>query len=304
MEERKINMLADTESYGGFTKGTLKPTVMFLIRVCILPIAYVAVLFHFTPFIVFIILEGIIVIRSALVVFGNEPKKVDAYIKNQNDDYNSVSEGLEVTNKFDDGLIKYMNGEVMYTLIAEMGNLRPYPQDIKMKKAVIHRLMTLGTLSVRAFNKKSGEVITESRSRKLRSFKGEEVQKAYAHNLDYAEECTDNNSKLYRLYFTITTREANFKKLREGLYDMMGMPELRVFKNVRLATRDEMDKLLSRDVDAPINDEKLLRDKYSDMNKLNGARIVGYGDDVEAFKGLLIRENEPIGEIGGFMRSE
>lgn len=303
MAKSKINMLADTESYAGYTKGTLKPTLMFLLRVCIFPLAYIAVLFHFTPFIVFIIIEGIIVIRSGLVVFGNENKKVQSYINNMNDEYNSVADGLQIVNKFDDGLIKYMNGEVSYTIIAEMGNMRSYQQEVKMKKAVLDQFYSLGVVSIRAFSKKSGAMITESRSRKLRSFIGEEIQKAYAHNLDYAEECTSNNSRLYTLYFTIYVRESNFKKLKRGLEDMMGMPELRVFKNVRIALREDNEIIISRDVDAPVNDEKLLRQKYN-TNKLDGSRIIGYGD-IDAFKDLKEKNNkETLNSIGGFMQNE
>lgn len=269
-----INTMLDIEQYSGETPTRIGPFIAYLLLAFgpmllyaylflgIIPLKYAAVFFI------------IHLVRTTMVIVGEESKRVEQYKQQIYDEYSSITDINNIVTFYKDGLLEYKGNKVSYILVAHSKD----DVEVQYKSRQISRMLsgfdTQYMVDIRCQNILDKDEL-HSRYEGVSMFPDREVAKDYLEIIDYNRDIVKDDTLITRVVFTISARKRNFKSLRTDIERVLNSQDTRAFKTIAIADREMVKEIIARDVDTYIDFDEIMRKKHS--------KEEFYGSYVEAY---------------------
>ena len=293
-EYGKINVLFNIDHYRGDHKGRLGPMLLCVI-ICVAPfVLYTFLLSTFVPLWVIIVFEVVWSTRVSLYILGNEQQKLAIYLGRQkaarederfgiysrelNKSYDSISRIVKLTNCTEDGLCEYMNGNVAYMLV---GYINTYADNDVFSVDMEDFLADLGrdfTYDIYMHNV-YGENMLQNDLSALTNYTDNDFVVERRKMLCLQDDVANKKTLLYRYVFLVKARRPDWKLLREHVNNIVNVYNAKLFNSLKVANRQEVSDILSRDITSYVDLQQMLEDKYI-VENYNGAKVLFYGDSI------------------------
>lgn len=275
-ENNKVSMLLDIDSFYGESEGRLGPTIKMLVLGAIPILAWVYTGFFIPAWIIWPF-EIIWFIRVAMLTVGREKQRLAQYRKQLNDDYSSTAELLRIKTIHEDGCVEYTNGQVAYLMVAANGT----------SYDALARSMT-----IRDFFSQIGkhfdfdfyiQNITEMKSLEQRYsnvklFVDEDAAKDFIDIIDHNRKVVYSESRLTRIVMVVKGSRNYWTDIRDDCKQACSSAAARAFKDVHIATRDEVKDIIDTDIRGYVDIDGELQRKYA-THKYYGSRVLFFGEE-------------------------
>lgn len=266
MEEKNdpkyINSLLDINQYTGLSRKRMGPIVLFLLVAGLPVLLWVYFFMQIIPYQLMLVVEALWAFRFALLILGEENRRLNTYLADQESSYHSTFELLGIRNVHEDGLVEYLNGEIGYYLIAENGNQGDKVARAQRIRSTLDRLEQSYIIDVYALNSSIGTAL-RSRYSKIKAFQDKDIMFDFVKFIDYVIDYADTMSYLYTNYFVIRTRRSNLKTFRPTLESIINANNSKTFKSLRILNREEVQVANSQDLGIYVDYEGLTMMKYT-----------------------------------------
>lgn len=274
----KSIMLLNIDSFYGESDSRLGPTIKML---CFGLAPVLAWVWFGVPIPMWLFwpLEVIWFIRIAMITLGREKERLAQYKKQLNDDYSATSELLAIKTVHPDGCIEYTNGLVSYIMVGYNGSF----YDSVARSKTVRQFLTL-------FGKNFDmdiviQNITEMKSleqryNNVKLFTDADAAKDFIDIIDHNRQVVYNESRLVRVCFIIKARRDSWTEVRDTCKMACGSNAARAFKDIHLATRDEVAEIINTDIRGYIDMDKIQQQKYATHNYY-GSRVLYFDDEPE-----------------------
>jgi hypothetical protein len=292
---KTINTLLDIEMFTGEGKGRIGPILVFLLVSGVPAIIYVRYLILILPFTLALLFQICWIIVWALIIPGEQKKRVDQFRRLLYDIYSSVYSLMRIKPIHDDGCIEYIDNRVSYLVVASNGS----SIDPVMRAKVVSRFISnIGSEYVPDIYVQNIDTSDElwSRYSSVKFFTDDEVAKDFLDIIDNIIKIVKEESLVTRTIFQFKARKSEWKELRKAIESAVRGADSQVFKYLIIADKKLVEDILSRDMDAYIDFEEMGRKKYMKGNYF-GSRVIGYDIDFG-------EEQTVISEERGFMIHE
>lgn len=293
-EPTTVNMLLDIEKVYGESNRRLTPIIITLCVAGAPLLLYGTYLIQVVPMWVFVIFEIIWAVRWAMIIVGEEQKRLAEFKKICYDKYSTMYELLNIKYIHEDGLIEYINGQVAYLIICENGNKGDDVIKSQMTRSILTSLTQSYTVNVYVQNFDAGEIL-ESRYNNIKSFKNRAAMKDCMDMVQYNIKLASDNSFLTRTVIAVKGRRNEYKNMKYTIDGVLNSPEARNYKSMRYADEEEVKRILSYDLDAHVDYEDLLMNRYGSDN-YDVSKVLSYDKDINLEALMEQKENYEEGE--------
>lgn len=278
-QKDKINVLLNVDNfYGKYTGGAAR-ILIYCASVCIPFLIYSLLLINFIPFRLFLPIFLLYAARMALIVVGREKERMDAYIKQRNDQYASAKELIHIQDIHDDGMIEYQNGFICYIIQAygySYMDDNAYSKDLEKFLA---RLTTQFEVDVYGHLVVDELDIKKEDMEKLRVYTDKDFLQERLDFYKYQDSYTDDFSKLYRLNFVVHAYKNQWPKLHKAVFNIIKSEYAECFDIIKVCDRQEAVDVISRDICLYVDIGEMLISKYS-QDKYFGSKVLYFDDDI------------------------
>lgn len=284
----------DIDNFRGVTEGRLGPWLQWLL-LGFGPLIFVPYLLQFTP--VLLILSVFIVwniIILALTV-GEHKKKVKKYKAKLYDEYSSTYDLLNLKKTNDNGLTEYLDNTVSYFIVCELGS----KEDDETKSIQFERFYNNFSSKYRTnyyfVNVEASDQLA-SRYKLSKAFKDKNARNDYIAIIDHNMLIASRKSRLFELVIEVKGRRDQHKEIAENIDKALRSAATRIFKKVYLVeTTEEVERVLSRDLDTYVSYQDWIRMKYT-TEKYYGSKVIGYDmpEEEDIKEDINYEDNEKI----------
>jgi hypothetical protein len=277
INKERINVLLDIDNFFGEHRGRLGPIMVFLVIAAAPVLLYAFILQLFIPIWVLLVFEVLWAGRWALFILGKENDKLKVWEAGMRDEYSNADDLVYVSHVYEDGLVEYMNGQCVYIVCGLTGtyfnddkfsaDFEDFLHEIKGFEFNIHAHMV------------AQEIVLQDNLDKLRVYKDKRIIKERASFYIEQDAWCDDNAQLYQYNFVIKGSKYNWKSMRKTLEDVLKSSSAEVFSKAWIATRDDVDQIMSRDICAFINLTDMLQKKFASED-YRGSKVLFYGEEV------------------------
>lgn len=279
-EDEVIQMLLDVDHFFGEHEGRLAPKVIFLLVALLPAVIYVYFgLFLFIPIPIFVAVLIIWIIRMALLIIGQENRRLYFYRKQLHDEYSSMYELLKIKRVHEDGLVEYLNGKVTYFVVAYNGN----DNDRLIHSSMCEKFLLSAFLDkdydMYVKNITSTETLA-SRYKDIKIFGDREAAQDFLDIIDFNSQIVRENSVMQKIIFQVKGYRSDWKEMKLAIDGAIHSESAKAFKTVyRVSSKSEIDEILSMDLDGYIEIESMMRNKYC-TGEYHGSKVLCYDDDL------------------------
>lgn len=277
-DDNRVTMLLDIDHYYGESEGRLGPTLKFLI-IGLGPIL-IWVYFGFPlPVWLFWPAEVIWLIRVGLITLGREKQRLEQYRRQLNDDYSSSEDLLRIKAVHEDGCVEYVNGRVTYFLLAANGTSYDTVARSKLLREFFEQFSKNFDIDIYVQN------ITELRSLEeryanVRLFSDEDAAKDFIAIIDHNRNIVYQGSRLTRLVIAVKAPRSYWTEVRDTCKQVIYSGAAKAFKDVHMASRDEVLDVINTDVRTYVDVDGILQKKYATHNYF-GSKVLYFGERAE-----------------------
>lgn len=270
-------------NYFGEHKSRLAPVLMFLLVAAAPLMLYAVVLVAYIPWKVMLCFEIPWAIRWALIIPGQEKKRIAAYIQQAEDEYASANELANIVQVTDDGMIERTNGTIAYIV---SGFAATYIDDNSFTLDMEAFISQLKGLNYDTYCfQVTDEVLLQNELEKLTVYTDDRIIKERMSFYEEQDEYCQKNGSLYRIVFLVKGSRYEWKALRKRLESLVNSEDARVFKSCKIYNGEQVEDIMSRDTCTNMRIRQMLVDKH-DNNQYYGSRVLYYGKEVpEELKG-------------------
>lgn len=287
-DDHKIAMLLDIDNFYGEREGRLGPWLKFLVAAA-LPVLLYAYTGFVIPAWLFWPFEVVFAVRMGLIFVGREKERLVQFRRQAADDFNSADELLYVRAIHPDGCIEYVNGMCAYCIIANNGTIY---DDILHAKGVQDFMSLFGDCDFDVYLQNITDVQSlEERYNNVKLFVDGDAAKDFIDIIDHNRKVVYSRSLLQRTVFVLKTRKAYFTDIRDAAKQAVYSATARVFKEVHIATPEEVQELIDLDIHGVVNLDATLQKKYA-THQYYGSRVLYFGDEPEQKTDKSVEQEE------------
>lgn len=278
-QKDKINVLLNIDNFYGKYSGGLGRILLFILLACIPFLLYTLLLVRIVPFTWFIIVYVVYCIKVFLITVGREKERMEAYLKQRNDEYASAKELIRIADVHEDGLIEYQNGNICYIIQAYGFSYMDDNQFSKDVEDFLARITPYYEVDVYAHVVVGEHGMSQEDLEKLRVYKDENILKERLEFYNYQTKYTNDNSKLYRLNFVVRSYKNKWAALKKDLSILVSSDYMGCFDMPRICNKKEVIEVNSRDITLYVDLAEMLRTKHNSDNYY-GSKILYFGDEI------------------------
>lgn len=275
-ERPKIQMLLDIENIFGESTRGLGQLVLTLC-LCLVPPAFIGytALYLYVPWQILLVVCLVFAIRVVLVVMGHESQRVKNFKKQRDDVYSLTDDMVNIRRIHPQGCVEYVNGNIGFFIVTYNSS----SNETLEKSKQIDRFISLA-VGKHAFDiYVQNDVSTDHLDNKYNNvtlFGDDEAANAFMEIIDYNREVVRSSSTLTRNIIFVRGSKYQWKEIVNDIQTALTSESARVFRQCYLATdREEIENIISRDINGYIDLDKLLQRKYYTGNK-HGSKIISY----------------------------
>ena len=298
-EKYTINMLLDPENYTGEHEGRLGPLLIFLGVAAAPALLYMWLFYGLLPLWLVLPVYIIYVIRIAFITLGREKERLAEYKKQLNDDYASMYDLVSIKTLHPDGCCEYIGNKVAYFVVTT--NKTSY-NDVVWAAEVMEFLKILSTkYEVDIYVQNITEVKSlDNRYKGVKLFKDNSVAKDFMDIVDNNRSQVYQQSLLTRTVWVVRGPRSDWEEIKKACNQAIYSSYARIFKTVHLANDEEVNEILSRDVNGLINLPEVMQAKYKTQQYF-GSKVLAF--DNADVKEETTQEHNQTKVTKGFMSS-
>jgi len=271
-----INVLMNIMTYFGEHRGRTAPLIKFIL-VGLAPVLLGLVLpTKFWK--ILIIVEVLWLARWALIILGDEKAKKRQFLQSEDDEYSLSDELARIVSVHKDGLVEYVNGEIIYVL---SGYFMTYENDDALSIDIQNFLNLFKGF---AYDIYCHNVVDEFRlqdnmeSMKVYSDKDMIRERVQFYMLQ--DKVCSEKSKLYKINIAVKSFRHDWENLRRVVENALRSYYTEVFKTIKVLTEfDEVNDVISRDLCTNVDMQRMLLNKYKNSEYF-GSKVLFYGEEI------------------------
>lgn len=273
-----MNTLLNIDSVFGEYEGHILP-IIITIGLIALPLLVWLFALQGTPIkfwwvCVFDVFWGI---RWALIVLGQEKKKMKFYLQQKGDEYKSADELVHIQHVHEDGLIEYDNGLVAYLI---SGYIKGYLTDDKLSVDMENFMNELDMWNWdMLMHNTADEILCEDCLPNLRRYTDKQVISERIQFYNDQDEWARTHTALYRISFLVTANKYAWKKLRSHMEELVSSELALMFNEISILQYMDVMDLLNRDICGFVDISAMLTKKYNNDNYYK-SKVLWYDDKV------------------------
>lgn len=275
-DKPKIQMLLDIENiFGESTRGLGKFVVTLLLAaVPILLIAYTT-LYLFIPWQILVVICVIWIARVFMIVLGDERLRLKTFKRLRDDAFSLTDDMVRIRVIHPQGCVEYVNGAVAFFIVTYNDSSK----DAVRKSQQIDRFINLAVgkhpFDIYVQNITDTDQL-DSRYGNVTLFSDTEAAEAFMEIIDFNRAAVGSSSTLTRNIICVRGSKYQWKEIFNDIETAIHSESARVFRSCYLATdREEIENIISRDIDGNIDLDELLQKKYYTGNKHN-SKVISY----------------------------
>lgn len=278
-EKDKINILLNTDNFYGKFTGGLSRVLIFILVASVPFMVYSLLLINFLSIKIFLPIYILYVIRVALLILGREKERLNAFIKQRNDEYATANDLIQIADIHEDGLIEYQDGMVCYIIQAFSYS---YIDDNKYSKDLeefISKLTNKYEVDIYGHVVVGEYDIKQEDLEKLRVYSDKEFLKERLEFYKYQDRYANEHSTLYRLNFVVRDYKSGWVKMKQELDGIIKSDLVQCFDLVKLCNKQEANDVISRDITLYVDLGEMLRAKHKSDNYF-GSKVLFFDDEI------------------------
>lgn len=277
-EDRKVAMLLDIDNFYGEHTGRLGPTIKFLVAGSVPMLLWVYTGF-IIPYFLFLPAWAVWVVRMALITIGRERERLVQYRKQINDQYSPISDLLNIKTIHPDGCIEYINGRVAYMVVAVNGSVYDSTSRAQQIQAFLSLFGNDYDIDVYVQNITDMKSL-EERYNHVQLFVDADAAQDFIDIIDHNRNVVYSQSLLTRVVFVVKGRKTEWKDIRDNCKTAVFSASSKAFKEVTLASREEIEDVLNTDVRGVVDLDNILQEKYT-THQYYGSKVLYFDDKKE-----------------------
>lgn len=275
-ERPKIQMLLDIENIFGESTRGLGQLVLTLC-LCLIPPAFIGytALYLYVPWQILLVVCLVFAIRVVLVVMGHESQRVKNFKKQRDDVYSLTDDMVNVRRIHPQGCVEYVNGNIGFFIVTYNSSSNETLEKSKQIDRFINLAVGKHAFDIYVQNDVSTDHL-DNKYNNVTLFGDDEAANAFMEIIDYNREVVRSSSTLTRNIIFVRGSKYQWKEIVNDIQTALTSESARVFRQCYLATdREEIENIISRDINGYIDLDKLLQRKYYTGNK-HGSKIISY----------------------------
>lgn len=269
-----INMLSNIEHYVGEKEPRLAPLLISLVLSSIPALIYSYYFMGIIPLKIFIPIYIYYIVRVFMKVLGEEKKKITQFKKQLYNVYSSALDLLNISYIHDDGCIEYNNNVISYIIVLENGQINDPIQRAQSIRKLIDFLTFKFNLDIYITNASLRQALIE-RYKTANKFKDKQISSDFIEMIDYLLEISSKKSLLQTVKFVVRVPKYDWDKCKRTIESLLISNDVKAFRAMHLAKKSEVEEIISRDIDAYIDFDKMNIDKYAN-HKYGKSKVITY----------------------------
>lgn len=296
----KIQMLLDIENIFGESTRGLGQLILSLILTLIPPLFIGwSSLYLYVPLPILGIICLVWGVRVTLVVLGREPERLKNYKKQRDDAYALTDDMVRIRTIHPQGCIEYVSGGIGFFIVTYNDS----SENIIEKSRQIDRFINLAVakhpfdIYVQNINDTSA---LDNKYSNVTLFSDDEAAQAFMEIIDYNSQKVAEQSTLTRNIIFVRGSKYQWKDIQADIETALNSESARVFRLAYLVTdREEIEQIISRDIDGCVNIDEMLQKKYYTGNT-HKSKVISY--DFQDQKDAIVQQRDQHDEdITGFI---
>lgn len=275
-ERPKIQMLLDIENIFGESTRGLGQLVLTLC-LCLVPPAFIGytALYLYVPWQILLVVCLVFAVRVVLVVMGHESQRVKNFKKQRDDVYSLTDDMVNIRRIHPQGCVEYVNGNIGFFIVTYNSSSNETLEKSKQIDRFINLAVGKHAFDIYVQNDVSTDHL-DNKYNNVTLFGDDEAANAFMEIIDYNREVVRSSSTLTRNIIFVRGSKYQWKEIVNDIQTALTSESARVFRQCYLATdREEIENIISRDINGYIDLDKLLHRKYYTGNK-HGSKIISY----------------------------
>lgn len=275
-ERPKIQMLLDIENIFGESTRGLGQLVLTLC-LCLIPPAFIGytALYLYIPWQILLVVCLVFAVRVVLVVMGHESQRVKNFKKQRDDVYSLTDDMVNIRRIHTQGCVEYVNGNIGFFIVTYNSSSNETLEKSKQIDRFINLAVGKHAFDIYVQNDVSTDHL-DNKYNNVTLFGDDEAANAFMEIIDYNREVVRSSSTLTRNIIFVRGSKYQWKEIVNDIQTALTSESARVFRQCYLATdREEIENIISRDINGYIDLDKLLQRKYYTGNK-HGSKIISY----------------------------
>lgn len=275
-ERPKIQMLLDIENIFGESTRGLGQLVLTLC-LCLVPPAFIGytALYLYVPWQILLVVCLVFAVRVVLVVMGHESQRVKNFKKQRDDVYSLTDDMVNIRRIHPQGCVEYVNGNIGFFIVTYNSSSNETLEKSKQIDRFINLAVGKHAFDIYVQNDVSTDHL-DNKYNNVTLFGDDEAANAFMEIIDYNREVVRSSSTLTRNIIFVRGSKYQWKEIVNDIQTALTSESARVFRQCYLATdREEIENIISRDINGYIDLDKLLQRKYYTGNK-HGSKIISY----------------------------
>lgn len=275
-ERPKIQMLLDIENIFGESTRGLGQLVLTLC-LCLIPPAFIGytALYLYIPWQILLVVCLVFAVRVVLVVMGHESQRVKNFKKQRDDVYSLTDDMVNIRRIHPQGCVEYVNGNIGFFIVTYNSSSNETLEKSKQIDRFINLAVGKHAFDIYVQNDVSTDHL-DNKYNNVTLFGDDEAANAFMEIIDYNREVVRSSSTLTRNIIFVRGSKYQWKEIVNDIQTALTSESARVFRQCYLATdREEIENIISRDINGYIDLDKLLQRKYYTGNK-HGSKIISY----------------------------
>lgn len=275
-ERPKIQMLLDIENIFGESTRGLGQLVLTLC-LCLIPPAFIGytALYLYIPWQILLVVCLVFAVRVVLVVMGHESQRVKNFKKQRDDVYSLTDDMVNIRRIHQQGCVEYVNGNIGFFIVTYNSSSNETLEKSKQIDRFINLAVGKHAFDIYVQNDVSTDHL-DNKYNNVTLFGDDEAANAFMEIIDYNREVVRSSSTLTRNIIFVRGSKYQWKEIVNDIQTALTSESARVFRQCYLATdREEIENIISRDINGYIDLDKLLQRKYYTGNK-HGSKIISY----------------------------
>lgn len=275
-EHPKIQMLLDIENIFGESTRGLGQLVLTLC-LCLIPPAFIGytALYLYIPWQILLVVCLVFAVRVVLVVMGHESQRVKNFKKQRDDVYSLTDDMVNIRRIHPQGCVEYVNGNIGFFIVTYNSSSNETLEKSKQIDRFINLAVGKHAFDIYVQNDVSTDHL-DNKYNNVTLFGDDEAANAFMEIIDYNREVVRSSSTLTRNIIFVRGSKYQWKEIVNDIQTALTSESARVFRQCYLATdREEIENIISRDINGYIDLDKLLQRKYYTGNK-HGSKIISY----------------------------
>lgn len=275
-ERPKIQMLLDIENIFGESTRGLGQLVLTLC-LCLIPPAFIGytALYLYIPWQILLAVCLVFAVRVVLVVMGHESQRVKDFKKQRDDVYSLTDDMVNIRRIHPQGCVEYVNGNIGFFIVTYNSSSNETLEKSKQIDRFINLAVGKHAFDIYVQNDVSTDHL-DNKYNNVTLFGDDEAANAFMEIIDYNREVVRSSSTLTRNIIFVRGSKYQWKEIVNDIQTALTSESARVFRQCYMATdREEIENIISRDINGYIDLDKLLQRKYYTGNK-HGSKIISY----------------------------